>query len=197
MLDIGWQEFFIVGALALIVVGPKDLPRALRTAMLGIRKVRGLARDFQDGVDEMVREANLDDLKQEMKKIKEEELERDLKFGVKDNTLGLDVVKDDLNRIARGDKENAPTRHNRTAGATESDAEPVPPVTDRRPARAPVKRKPAGSAKTKPAATPGNGSARSGSKKSRPGTGAATTKPTSGGTSAGKATTGKTTGKVG
>ena len=104
MLDIGWQEIFIIGTLALIVVGPKDLPRALRTAMLGVKKVRGLAREFQSGVDEMVREADLDDFKKEMQRIKEEEIERDLKHGVVRNDLkgdlGLDEIKDDLNKIA-------------------------------------------------------------------------------------------------
>ncbi|MBL6933181.1 MAG: twin-arginine translocase subunit TatB, partial [Rhodospirillales bacterium] len=60
MFDIGWQELFIVAALGLIVVGPKDLPRALRTVMGLVRKGRLLARDFQDGLDEVVREADLD-----------------------------------------------------------------------------------------------------------------------------------------
>lgn len=69
MLDIGWQELFIVAILAIIVVGPKDLPRALKTVMHYVRKARGLAREFQSGVDEMVREADLDDLKKEVKTI--------------------------------------------------------------------------------------------------------------------------------
>lgn len=69
MLDIGWQELFIVAVLALIVVGPKDLPRALKTVMHYVRKARGLAREFQSGVDEMVREADMDDLKKDLAKI--------------------------------------------------------------------------------------------------------------------------------
>lgn len=157
MLDIGWQEIFIVGGLALIVVGPKDLPRALRTAMLGVRKVKGLARDFQDGVDEMVREANLDDFKQEMEKIKQDELERDLKYGVQDNTLGLDSVKDDLNKIASADdtkKSTAKTSATEPASDTEPETKPEPapepepaPAKTEAPDRKPVKRKTRGSAK--------------------------------------------------
>lgn len=69
MLDIGWQELFIVAILAILVVGPKDLPRALKTVMQYVRKARGLAREFQNGVDEMVREADLDDLKKDLTKI--------------------------------------------------------------------------------------------------------------------------------
>ncbi len=66
MLDIGWSEFFIVAVLALIIVGPKDLPKALRGVTKVMRKARGLAREFQSGVDEMIREAELDDIKKEM-----------------------------------------------------------------------------------------------------------------------------------
>lgn len=63
MFDIGWQELFIVAVLALIVVGPKDLPQAIRTITTWIRKARMMARDFQSGVNEMVREAELDQVK--------------------------------------------------------------------------------------------------------------------------------------
>lgn len=66
MFDIGWQELFIVGLVAIIVVGPKELPRVLRTVMLGIRKIRGMARDFQDSIDELAREADLDDMRKEI-----------------------------------------------------------------------------------------------------------------------------------
>ena len=82
MLDIGWQELFIVGILAIIVIGPKDLPKAMRTAMLWVRKAKGLARDFQSGVDEMVREAELDDFKKEMNTIAQSDFEKSLKDAV-------------------------------------------------------------------------------------------------------------------
>ncbi|NJN06415.1 MAG: hypothetical protein HC814_08685, partial [Rhodobacteraceae bacterium] len=48
------------------VVGPKDLPRVLRTVSHFVRKARGLAREFQSGVAEMVREADLDDIKRKV-----------------------------------------------------------------------------------------------------------------------------------
>jgi len=151
MLDIGWQEIFIIGGLALIVVGPKDLPRAMRTAMMGVRKVRGLAKDFQDGVDEMVREANLDDFKKEMEKIKQDEIERDLKHGVIDNTVNFDSVKDDLNKMAdapakASGKSNEPEILNQNATATANKTETVT-AKEEKPAREPVKRKSRGGAK--------------------------------------------------
>lgn len=66
MFDIGWQELFIVAILALIVVGPKDLPMAIRTITIWIRKAKMMTREFQSGVNEMVREAGLDDIKDTM-----------------------------------------------------------------------------------------------------------------------------------
>lgn len=66
MLDIGWQELFFIGVIALIVVGPKDLPKVMRTVSQYVRKARGLAREFQGGVADMVREAELDDIKRQM-----------------------------------------------------------------------------------------------------------------------------------
>ena len=66
MFDIGWQELFILAVLAIIVIGPKDLPGAIRTIAKWIRKARSMARDLQDGLDDVVREADLDDLKKEL-----------------------------------------------------------------------------------------------------------------------------------
>ena len=66
MFDVGWQELFIIGLVAIVVIGPKDLPRVLRTVTLGIRKVRGMARDFQDGLEELARDADLQELRKEI-----------------------------------------------------------------------------------------------------------------------------------
>ena len=75
MFDIGWQELFVLAVLAIIVIGPKDLPRAIRNVTLWIRKARGMARDLQDGVDEMVRESELEDIKKQANSIMVDELD--------------------------------------------------------------------------------------------------------------------------
>ncbi|MEM8793600.1 MAG: Sec-independent protein translocase protein TatB [Pseudomonadota bacterium] len=64
MLDLGWQELLVIGALALIVVGPKDLPSLLRTLGQYAGKVRGMARDFQRTMDDAARESDLANLKE-------------------------------------------------------------------------------------------------------------------------------------
>ena len=62
MLDIGFMEILVIGAIALIVVGPKDLPGLLRTVGQYAGKARAMARDFQRTMDEAAREADLGDV---------------------------------------------------------------------------------------------------------------------------------------
>lgn len=78
MFDIGWQELFVIAIVAVVVIGPKDLPRALRTVTLGIRKIRSMARDFQDGIDELAREAELQELRKEIEQATDADLEKEL-----------------------------------------------------------------------------------------------------------------------
>ena len=66
MFDIGWQELFLIALITIIVVGPKELPGVLRTVTLWIRKVRSMAREFQDGMEDLARESELDDLRREI-----------------------------------------------------------------------------------------------------------------------------------
>lgn len=69
MFDIGWDEMALVAVIALIVIGPKDLPHVLRSAGHWVRKARSLAGEFQRGVDDMVREAELHELKGQVEKV--------------------------------------------------------------------------------------------------------------------------------
>ena len=61
MLDIGWSELAVVAVLALVIIGPKDLPGVMRTVGHWMRKARSVSREFQSSVDEMIREADLED----------------------------------------------------------------------------------------------------------------------------------------
>ena len=62
MLDIGWSELLILGALALVVVGPKELPRLMRTVGQWVNRARTMARDFQRGMEDVAREADIQEL---------------------------------------------------------------------------------------------------------------------------------------
>jgi sec-independent protein translocase protein TatB len=61
MFDLGWGELLIVGAVALVVLGPKELPNALRAVTNLTKSARRLAGEFQGGINEIVREAELED----------------------------------------------------------------------------------------------------------------------------------------
>jgi len=78
MLDIAWSELALIGAVALIVIGPKDLPKALRTMGYWVRKARLLAGEFQRHVDDMVREAELDDVKKQVDQLGRTDLKREI-----------------------------------------------------------------------------------------------------------------------
>ncbi|MBI0476572.1 twin-arginine translocase subunit TatB [Sphingomonas sp. MA1305] len=62
MLDIAPSEFLLVAFVALVVIGPKDLPKAMRIVGYWVGKARGVARQFRQGFDNMVREAELEEM---------------------------------------------------------------------------------------------------------------------------------------
>lgn len=72
MLDIGWQEIAIIFVIALIVVGPRDLPKIIRTAGEWMGKVRGYARDFQRTIDEAADYTEINAIKKEIEEANKE-----------------------------------------------------------------------------------------------------------------------------
>jgi sec-independent protein translocase protein TatB len=66
MFDIGGWEFMLIIILGIVIIGPKELPGALRNITLWIRKARGLAREFQSGIDDIVQEAEFEKIRQDV-----------------------------------------------------------------------------------------------------------------------------------
>ena len=66
MFDIGWSEMVFVAVIAVLVIGPKDLPKTIATIGKYIRKARGLARDFQSGLDDLAKETELDEIRKDI-----------------------------------------------------------------------------------------------------------------------------------
>ena len=64
MFDIAPSELMLLAVVALVVIGPKDLPRVMRVAGMWAGRARGLARQFRAGIDEMVRESELAEMEQ-------------------------------------------------------------------------------------------------------------------------------------
>jgi sec-independent protein translocase protein TatB len=63
MFDIGWGELLVIGIVALVVIGPKELPGVLRTLGQAMNKVRRMASEFQGQFQEAMREAEMQDIK--------------------------------------------------------------------------------------------------------------------------------------
>lgn len=66
MLDVGWQELLVIAVVAIIVVGPRELPQLMRSVGRWMGKARRMAREFQHEMEEMGREAELDTLRREV-----------------------------------------------------------------------------------------------------------------------------------
>jgi sec-independent protein translocase protein TatB len=85
MFDIAWSELLLIAIVALVVIGPKDLPQALRVVGQWMAKARLMAQEFQSHLDDMMREADVETMKKEfrdMTRVPEfEKLEGDLMRG--------------------------------------------------------------------------------------------------------------------
>lgn len=69
MFDIGWSEMLIVGVVALVVIGPKELPQALRAAGRMVGKARGIAGEFRQHWEDAMREAELDEIRRKAEEV--------------------------------------------------------------------------------------------------------------------------------
>ena len=82
MFDIGWSELLLIGVVALVVIGPKDLPKALATAGKWMARARTMAREFQSNVDDMIRQSELDELRKQVQQARsfniQDELEKSI-----------------------------------------------------------------------------------------------------------------------
>ena len=64
MLGIDWQELLVIIVVAVVVIGPKDMPKALRTAGRWIARVRRVSNHFKAGIETMIREAEMEEMEQ-------------------------------------------------------------------------------------------------------------------------------------
>ena len=65
MFGVDTSELLLIAVIALVFIGPKDLPRAMRTVGHWVGKVRGMARHFNSGIEAMVREAELEEMEKQ------------------------------------------------------------------------------------------------------------------------------------
>lgn len=82
MFDFAWTEIALVGVVALIAIGPKDLPAAIKTVAGFVKKARKMASEFQGHVDEMVREANLSEVRDQLSELRSFDIKREIEKAV-------------------------------------------------------------------------------------------------------------------
>ena len=101
MLDIGFPEFLLISFVLLIVVGPKDLPKVLRSITSFIKKIKSMASQFHSGIDDLANEAEISDLKKEVNKIDKKSLIDDHADEIKEleDDVNIKSIKNDVDDI--------------------------------------------------------------------------------------------------
>ena len=96
MFDIGWPELFIIAVVVLLVVGPKDLPKVLRTVGNLARKAKAITREFRGHVDDMIRDSELEDVRDQINSAGESSLEALKENVIHPNEIeGIEYLEDD------------------------------------------------------------------------------------------------------
>jgi sec-independent protein translocase protein TatB len=89
MFDLSWTELLVIAVVAIVVVGPKDLPQALRAMGRWAGKAKRMARDFQNQFNEALREAELDTVKKDIESVGKIDPMADMRKEVREIEAGL------------------------------------------------------------------------------------------------------------
>jgi sec-independent protein translocase protein TatB len=140
MLGLDWTELALIAVVAVVVIGPKDLPGAVRGIAQGLQKLRRMAGEFQGQLDEVVREAKLEDVRNQINEIRNFDfrsaVERELD---KDGSLRRTFTEDPIgNPLRDAFQDPPPPAHGATvtpppaaapaAAAPSSAPSPAPPA---------------------------------------------------------------------
>lgn len=139
MFDFGWQEFLVIAFVLVLVVGPKDLPKVLKTVTKYVRNMRQMASEFHRGIEKMADEADLKDVKQSFNEIKnknfdktiqshldpENEVTKALQQAKKSADLANEKkdVEDTLKYIAKENTEDSKNDNEKNKKKTQKDSE--------------------------------------------------------------------------
>ena len=128
MFDISWTEFLLIGIVALIVIGPKELPAVMRGLGQWTRKIRSLAADFQNQFHEAMREAEMADLKKQVDDVAQDIKQYD---PLKDVRADVEAIGKDLDAAPDKSSQNDLTKETEPespAAASPAKELPIPEV---------------------------------------------------------------------
>ena len=134
MFDIGWSEMAVIAVVALVVIGPKELPNALKTFAYWSKQARKMAREFQSGVDEIVREAELEDARKAVTSVSGRSVNQMLEKSIDPTgdvkkALNESELKSSLSVTSQVAKPATPSIASSIATSTPAPATPSIPVT--------------------------------------------------------------------
>ena len=127
--DFGFMELFIVAVIAMIVVGPKDLPKVMRSVMAMIRKVREMGSEFQAGVKKMADEVELDAVTRKLNEVGNVKLD-DKKSTESSTSKYSDYEEFDYDQYNYEEGRNTSTSSNKKKEEEPSEKEPSPEPPD-------------------------------------------------------------------
>jgi len=100
MLDLGWSEIMIIGAIAIIVVGPNEMPKVIRAITNIFFKIKTFSNDFFDAMNDIANQENYNEIISELKKSNSE-----LEKNIKDSNLSIyNAVEDEYNKKTKNIK---------------------------------------------------------------------------------------------
>jgi len=156
MFDIGWSEMAVIAVVALVVIGPKELPNALKTFAYWMKQARKMAREFQSGVDEIVREAELEDARKAVTSVSGRSVNQMLEktidpTGEMKKALNEDDLKKSMSVTKQPATPIAPSGNSSTNTSTPATGTPSIPVAAPAPAAPATAAEPAAAPEAKPA----------------------------------------------
>ena len=123
MFDFSGSELLVIAIVALVVIGPKDLPKVLRTVGKWAAKARTVAREFQSSIDQMIRESELEEVKKEVEKVAATDIGHEIEKSV--DPKG--ELQESLQPPELADAVNDPTGKTETSSAGTGETVPEPP----------------------------------------------------------------------
>ncbi|HDZ72295.1 MAG TPA: twin-arginine translocase subunit TatB [Aurantimonas coralicida] len=163
MFDIGWAELMMVAVVLVVVVGPRDLPKMLRTFGRTTKQLRSMAGDFRRQFDDALREAELDDVRSTVSDIRKLDPTKDVRAAMNPMKAVGDEIRSSLKAAASAPEPKVPSptapaiaeKPDKAGATAKTEGSSATPASDAKPAAtsgdakvAPVKR----ATKAKPAA---------------------------------------------
>ena len=128
MFDIGWVEMMVVVVVMIIVIGPKDLPVVLHTMGRWIARVRAMARNFQDSIEELAEESGLDQMRDEVRSIGDFSIEDEIEKAIDPEGEMKEVIAGDPANALESGEESAEGKGPKGKEEDPPEPESIPPA---------------------------------------------------------------------